>query len=276
MHTSMQASSDWAKPMAEQALSGLRLQYPHKVDHLWLQPDGPLKSPEALHPVFCGNYDWHSAVHSHWCLLRILRRHGNEVDVGKVSRTLLNSITVEGCKQALKPLTEKIRSLLLDYLPKLKHPVPCMRIFSADEDYNPNFEPSAEDFLSPGLCEMDMMRRLLPNEEFVEWASDCSILRPPVVADREDARLCHLDGLLLSKAIETKLLLPSETRAWQAWNLRGIAKSCEGAKTVEAQVIARMRESADEHVQLAEWLSPSYVGSHWLHSFALLAFDDVS
>mmetsp|Transcript_31167 Transcript_31167/g.100000 ORF Transcript_31167/g.100000 Transcript_31167/m.100000 type:complete len:95 (+) Transcript_31167:132-416(+) len=94
----------------------------------------------------------------------------------------------------------------------------------------------------------------------MDSSSDCSILRPPVVADREDARLCHLDGLLLSKA----------------WNLRGIAKSCEGAKTVEAQVIARMRESADEHVQLAEWLSPSYVGSHWLHSFALLAFDDVS
>jgi len=351
LHVTMKASSDWAQPMSEQAMSGLRLQYPHKVDHLWLQADGPLKSPKALHPVFCGNYDWHSAVHSHWCLLRILRRHSDRVDSLKISSGLLESITAEGCNKeaeyfdregsstferpygwgwllklagesaraptregqgktiktihdALRPLTEKIRSLLLGYLPKLKFPVrsgvhsqtafalilcldyarevgdvdleqairsTCMRIFWADENYNSDFEPSAEDFLSPGLCEMDIMRRLLSNEEFVQWATrflpslmdasrDCSILRPPVVADRDDARLCHLDGLLLSKA----------------WNLRGIALSCERANTVEHEVILRMRKSADEHIQLAEWLSPNYVGSHWLHSFALLAFDDVS
>src|SRR5438128_1112542 len=27
----------------------------------------------ALHPAFYGSYDWHSAVHMHWALMRILR-----------------------------------------------------------------------------------------------------------------------------------------------------------------------------------------------------------
>ena len=53
------APSQWAAPMARQALQGLQLEYPHKVDHLWLDSDGVLESPSALHPVFFGNYDWH-------------------------------------------------------------------------------------------------------------------------------------------------------------------------------------------------------------------------
>ena len=59
MSTALPASSEWAPAMAKQALSGLQLEYPHKVDHLWLATDGPLESPSALHPVFYGNYDWH-------------------------------------------------------------------------------------------------------------------------------------------------------------------------------------------------------------------------
>ena len=51
------APAAWAGPMARQALSGLQLEYPHKVDHLWLAEDGALAAPAALHPVFYGNYD---------------------------------------------------------------------------------------------------------------------------------------------------------------------------------------------------------------------------
>jgi hypothetical protein len=31
--------------------------------------------PDAIHPVFCGSYDWHSSVHMHWSLARILHFH---------------------------------------------------------------------------------------------------------------------------------------------------------------------------------------------------------
>lgn len=89
--------SQWAEPMARQALSGLRLEYPHKADHLWLASDGPLQKPSALHPVFFGNYDWHSAVHSHWCLVRLLRRYPQCIDTQAAAEALMSGITAEGC-----------------------------------------------------------------------------------------------------------------------------------------------------------------------------------
>jgi len=92
------APAEWAGAMAKQALSGLQLEYPHKVDHLWLAQDGPLASPALLHPVFYGNYDWHSAVHSHWCLVRLLRRHADSIDAPAVAAALQASVTQEGCQ----------------------------------------------------------------------------------------------------------------------------------------------------------------------------------
>lgn len=92
------APAAWAGPMARQALSGLQLEYPHKVDHLWLAEDGALAAPAALHPVFYGNYDWHSAVHSHWCLCRLLRRHADSIDAPAVAAALQDSMTQAGCQ----------------------------------------------------------------------------------------------------------------------------------------------------------------------------------
>ena len=91
--------SEWAQPMARQALSGLQLEYPHKVDHLWLSSDGALASPSTLHPVFYGNYDWHSAVHSHWCLVRLLRRFPQHIDADAVAAALRASVAKDACQQ---------------------------------------------------------------------------------------------------------------------------------------------------------------------------------
>jgi len=49
-------------------------EYPHHPGHLLTGLDD-LAEPHGLHPVFFGSYDWHSAVHQHWLLLRLLRRH---------------------------------------------------------------------------------------------------------------------------------------------------------------------------------------------------------
>ena len=34
---------------------------------------GDVESPRTLHPAFFGCYDWHSSVHGHWMLVRLLR-----------------------------------------------------------------------------------------------------------------------------------------------------------------------------------------------------------
>jgi hypothetical protein len=58
---------------AEVALAGIVREYPNHPGHLLTHPDD-LQPPRRLHPAFYGCYDWHSAVHSHWLLVRLLRR----------------------------------------------------------------------------------------------------------------------------------------------------------------------------------------------------------
>lgn len=54
------------------ALANIRQEYPNKPDHV-MSDATDLRPPRALHPVFYGSYDWHSSVHMHWLLVRLLR-----------------------------------------------------------------------------------------------------------------------------------------------------------------------------------------------------------
>src|SRR5262245_24786981 len=60
-----------ASAFAKLALKGIRKEYPNKPDHV-VSGAGDVKSPKALHPAFYGCYDWHSCVHGHWMLARLL------------------------------------------------------------------------------------------------------------------------------------------------------------------------------------------------------------
>src|SRR5262245_59870031 len=60
-----------ASAFAKLALKGIRKEYPNKPEHV-LSGAGDVKSPKALHPAFYGCYDWHSCIHGHWMLARLL------------------------------------------------------------------------------------------------------------------------------------------------------------------------------------------------------------
>lgn len=62
-----------ASRFAQLALKCLRREYPNKLDHV-MNDEGEVLPPRSLHPSFYGCYDWHSAVHGHWMLARILRK----------------------------------------------------------------------------------------------------------------------------------------------------------------------------------------------------------
>lgn len=61
-----------ASTLAQMAIAGLTREYPHQPEHV-LNAATDLRTPRQLHPAFYGCYDWHSAVHSHWMLARLLR-----------------------------------------------------------------------------------------------------------------------------------------------------------------------------------------------------------
>jgi hypothetical protein len=54
------------------ALKGIRKEYPNKPGDV-LNSHTDVKSPRAVHPAFYGSFDWHSSVHGHWMLVRLLR-----------------------------------------------------------------------------------------------------------------------------------------------------------------------------------------------------------
>lgn len=58
---------------AELALSCVEREYPNKIAHV-LSSAADVAAPRALTPSFYGCFDWHSAVHGHWLLVRLLRR----------------------------------------------------------------------------------------------------------------------------------------------------------------------------------------------------------
>ena len=60
------------EPIAEMVLERVRREYPSQVSHL-LAGDADARPPRELTPAFFGSFDWHSAVHGHWCLARLLR-----------------------------------------------------------------------------------------------------------------------------------------------------------------------------------------------------------
>jgi hypothetical protein len=64
-------SQEQASAFARLALKGIRKEYPNKPEHV-LNGAADLRSPRALHPAFYGSYDWHSSVHGHWMLVRLL------------------------------------------------------------------------------------------------------------------------------------------------------------------------------------------------------------
>jgi hypothetical protein len=62
-----------ADQFAKIALGHVGREFPNKLGQV-LTGAGDLARPRALHPIFYGSFDWHSAVHSHWLLARLLRR----------------------------------------------------------------------------------------------------------------------------------------------------------------------------------------------------------
>lgn len=65
-------TAEQAAAFAAAALANVTREFPRHVSHLLSGPAQP-PSQRTLHPAFYGSYDWHSAVHMHWTLARVLR-----------------------------------------------------------------------------------------------------------------------------------------------------------------------------------------------------------
>ena len=196
-----------------------------------------------------------------------------------------------GWAAALAPLSGEVRRRLMSWFPKLSHPIRtgehsqtafamglmldwaravgddaferllvarAKAFYAEDRGWNLAFEPGGQDFLSPGLAEADLMRRVLPREAFAQWlggflpgVDEDFALRPAVVTDKSDGKLAHLDGLNLARA----------------WMLEGVAAGL-GDDDPRVEAVRRCAR-AHREAGLAAVTGEHYEGGHWLGSFAV-------
>lgn len=316
------------------ALDCVAREYPNKISHV-LNSVADVQAPSTLHPAFYGCFDWHSAVHGHWLLVRLLR----SMEDGELSQTVTLALDAnltpenitgeityfEGSgagsferpyglawllqlgvelrewddpraqrwQAALEPLEQVVAQRYKDWLPNLSYPIrigthnqsafgfalaldwarttgdveleallveTIERFHAGDENCPIGYEPSGEDFLSPCLMEADLMRRVMPGDEYANWLGDFlpdipsdgsgDWLAPGLVLDPTDGKLVHLDGVNLSRA----------------WNLEAIASALpEGDVRIASLMAAHDIHTA---VGTASVNGDDYAGGHWLASFA--------
>jgi hypothetical protein len=74
------------------ALACLHREYPTKISHVLAGPADALP-PHELTPAFYGCFDWHSDVHGHWLLVRLLRLMPDAPFAGAARQELARSLT---------------------------------------------------------------------------------------------------------------------------------------------------------------------------------------
>ncbi len=193
----------------------------------------------------------------------------------------------------LKPLTNLLIERYIEFLPKLIYPqrvgthsntafglsfaydyalysgnrelqlsieTHAKRFFLNDANCPFTWEPSGTDFLSPCMEELHLMQKVLPKDEFLDWAKQFA--KPlfsrkfdwetAKVSDREDGHLVHLDGLNFS-------------RAWCFFTLA----------QAYPKEFGHLKPLAEKHFDYSfhSITDGNYEGEHWLASFALHALE---
>jgi hypothetical protein len=83
---------------ANLALTCIHKEYPNHVSHT-LNSDADVAPPRKLTPAFYGCYDWHSSVHGHWLLARLIRIFPDAAFAPSAREALRQSLTAENIAQ---------------------------------------------------------------------------------------------------------------------------------------------------------------------------------
>ena len=83
-----------ATNFANLALRCVQKEYPGKPDHV-LNDSGDVRDPRQFHPAFYGCYDWHSCVHGHWMLVRLLKLFPDLPLASEIRKVLNDDLTAE-------------------------------------------------------------------------------------------------------------------------------------------------------------------------------------
>lgn len=86
-----------ASHFAALALKCVNRELPNKPEHVINSPSD-VQSPKQLHPAFYGCYDWHSSVHGHWMLVRLLKTFPALPEAQQIRKALNENLTGENIR----------------------------------------------------------------------------------------------------------------------------------------------------------------------------------
>lgn len=86
-----------ASHFAELALKCVAREYPNKPEHV-MNDSRDVQNPKSLHPAFYGCYDWHSSVHGHWMLVRLLVMFPNLPQAQAIRQALSANLTSDNIR----------------------------------------------------------------------------------------------------------------------------------------------------------------------------------
>jgi len=98
-----------AERFANLALACVHKEYPNKLAHS-LNSDADVAPPRKLTPAFYGCYDWHSSVHGHWLLVRLVKTFPNAAFAPNARDALRQSLTADNTAQEASYLRAEGRS----------------------------------------------------------------------------------------------------------------------------------------------------------------------
>jgi hypothetical protein len=97
-----------AAGFAKLALKCVQKEYPNKLDHV-MNDSMEVLSPSVMHPAFYGCFDWHSSVHGHWMLVRLLKKYPDMENSSAIRKALNENLTENNIKTEVAYLNNENR-----------------------------------------------------------------------------------------------------------------------------------------------------------------------
>ena len=98
-----------AESLSRLALACVHREYPNKPGPV-MNDENEIQSPSTLHPAFYGCFDWHSAVHGHWTLGRLLKTFPDIPNGADIRAALDENLTAENIQGEVAYFRQAIRT----------------------------------------------------------------------------------------------------------------------------------------------------------------------
>lgn len=101
LHAQQLLTQERASHFAKMALKCIQQEYPNKPGEV-LGSDLDVKPVREYRPAFYGCFDWHSSVHGHWMLVKLLKLHPEMPEAPAIREAVGNNITAENIAVEVK------------------------------------------------------------------------------------------------------------------------------------------------------------------------------